>query len=177
MTGIFGHRFLTNYGHDPRSVVADTWARTLADITPIQLGIGLQACAQGSDGWPPTLPDFRALCLGIPTFAAVKIDIGHDAPDRHPFTRLVWTHIDAFNFGQANQRDAERMLRDGYDHARELVMNGRASLNFEPLEVIAAPRSDPIKPATPEVVANVFDEIGATLGVPLHGSTGMRVGP
>ena len=31
-----------------------------------QLAAGLSACIASADPWPPTLPDFRARCLGIP---------------------------------------------------------------------------------------------------------------
>ena len=43
-------------------------------MTPAQVGHGLSRCAtHRADGWPPTLPEFRALCtptaedLGLPT--------------------------------------------------------------------------------------------------------------
>ena len=44
--------------------VARTWVSGLAGITGEQIAVGLMACCDMSDSWPPTLPGFRAACLG-----------------------------------------------------------------------------------------------------------------
>ena len=42
-----------------------TWQRGLAGLTAEQMAIGMARCAtQRKDQWPPTLPEFRALCKG-----------------------------------------------------------------------------------------------------------------
>ena len=58
MGRIYGHRWASQYG------AADdgTWAAALADLAEDELFAGLRACALSGDGWPPTLPEFRALC-------------------------------------------------------------------------------------------------------------------
>lgn len=49
------------------------WGKALSGLTPRQLGAGLDACRLRDDPWPPSAPEFRALCeagvsqLGIPT--------------------------------------------------------------------------------------------------------------
>lgn len=70
MTRIYGHRWTSAFGAKDDA----TWLRGLHGLTPAQVGRGLSRCAtHRADGWPPTLPEFRALCtptaedLGLPT--------------------------------------------------------------------------------------------------------------
>jgi hypothetical protein len=60
MTEMYGHRWVSQQGEDPN----DTWVRGLMGLTGRQLGAGLVACRDSGEGWPPTLPEFRAACLG-----------------------------------------------------------------------------------------------------------------
>ena len=122
MAEIYGHRWTSAYGESSdMDGAAGTWAKGLDGITPEQVGIGLQACITSADPWPPTLPAFRGMCLGIPSFEVVKADIG---TRKHGFTRMVWQHLDHWMFTRADQRDAERQLRSAYDFARERRMCG-----------------------------------------------------
>lgn len=56
---IYGHRWTSSYGEKDDS----TWRKGLADVTPDQVGIGLERCRTSGDEWPPTLPIFRGRCL------------------------------------------------------------------------------------------------------------------
>ena len=69
MVKIYGHRWTSSYGETDDG----TWLKALQALTPAQVGWGLSRCAtHRADGWPPTLPEFRALCtptaedLGLP---------------------------------------------------------------------------------------------------------------
>lgn len=76
MSHIYGHRWSAGYGE--RAVdrdgnltdVAKTWSSGLSGITGEQVAQGLRACVDRgvsgdteNAGWPPSLPEFRALCL------------------------------------------------------------------------------------------------------------------
>jgi hypothetical protein len=74
-----------------------------------------------ADPWPPTLPAFRALCLGIPSLLEVERDL---SDRRDAFTRLVWQRVDAFAFGRADQRQAASMLERAYEAARLFILQG-----------------------------------------------------
>lgn len=56
---VYGHKWTSAYG------TADdgTWLVGLSDVTPEQVGAGLEKVRTGADEWPPTLPQFRAMCL------------------------------------------------------------------------------------------------------------------
>jgi hypothetical protein len=58
MTETFGHAWTSSYGETP----SDTWLAMLIDMTPEELRTGLIACANWTERFPPTLPQFRALC-------------------------------------------------------------------------------------------------------------------
>lgn len=136
MLAIYGHRWESNYGRVPTGIAGDTWAAGLSALDPRALGRGLDACLRSGDGWPPSLPEFLAMCRGIPSFAFVQADLR--AEDRHPFTRIVWSELDAFGFKRASADQAGRLLREAYERARERVMRGEA-LPDEPVQIAPDP--------------------------------------
>lgn len=70
MTELYGHKWTSVHGELDTS---DTWGKVLFGVSREQLAAGMQACARSDDPWPPSAPEFRALCeagqsnLGIPT--------------------------------------------------------------------------------------------------------------
>lgn len=61
----FGHSWVSAYG------ISDdgTWATGLGDLSGAQIGAGLDACLKKGDGYAPSLPVFRAMCLPSKTHA------------------------------------------------------------------------------------------------------------
>lgn len=64
MAFMYGHRWTSNYGTEDDG----TWRKGLAGLTPAQIGTGLVKClerrpAAAEEDWPPTLNEFRAMCL------------------------------------------------------------------------------------------------------------------
>jgi len=137
MTEIYGHRWSATFGESTDgNSAADTWAKGLAGITGVQLADGLKACIASSEPWPPTLPEFRAMCLGIPSLISVRAEINGKG-DRTPFAILVWQRLDSYQYRQVSAKDSERMLVGAYEDAREFVMRGGALP-----EVVAAIEQD-----------------------------------
>lgn len=163
MAQIYGHRWTAPHGESPdaESGSAGTWAKGLAGISGRQLGAGLEACIVRADPWPPTLPEFRALCLGIPSLAAVRDDFRRTDAERMPFTALVWRHLDGWAYRQADHGKAERMLGDAYAIARDAVMRGEPMPM--PLLAVQHQAPEPIKPAAPEVARAHLDALRAEL--------------
>lgn len=124
MAGLYGHKWASSYGTDPRSVGGKEWALTLAGFTQAQIDAGLEACRASADAWPPGAPEFKAMCLGIPSLAIVRLEMRSE--ERSPFTRATWANLDAYRFKQASADNADRMLREAYDLTREQVMRGQA---------------------------------------------------
>ncbi len=59
MAKIYGHKWVSSYGE----MDDGTWLTGLGDVTPEQVGAGLEKCRTSAEPWPPTLPEFRAMCL------------------------------------------------------------------------------------------------------------------
>lgn len=158
MVSIYGHRWISAYGADQAEGSGDAWAKGLAGLAPGQIGRGIDECIVASDPWPPTLPQFRGMCLGIPPFAAVRLDT-----DRvEPFTRLVWQHLDGHRYRTSPADKADRLLREAYELAREHVMRGGEL----PGESKAVAHEKPvITPATPESAAEHLERIRQELGL------------
>ena len=146
MASVYGHRWTSAHGADQAAGSGDTWARGLAGLSAAQLGAGMDACITSSDPWPPTLPEFRAMCFGIPPLAAVRLDLSKN----DPFTVLVWQHLDGYRMKQVSADQADRMLREAYELAREHVMRGGALPEI--VGAIEQEKREP-KPADPEVAA------------------------
>ena len=65
MARIYGHKWLTTFGERDDG----TWLQGLTGLLPDELAQGLRACLTRADEWPPTLPEFRRVCLGFPNQA------------------------------------------------------------------------------------------------------------
>jgi hypothetical protein len=68
MNNLYGHRWQSTYGSATEggqlTDAAKDWRRGLKGVTPAQITKGLEQCLLTGEGWPPTLPEFRKLCLG-----------------------------------------------------------------------------------------------------------------
>jgi hypothetical protein len=69
MSHLYGHKFTSAFGetaiaNGDLTEVAKTWASGLRGVTGEQIAKGLHAICARSDAWPPTLPEFRAACIG-----------------------------------------------------------------------------------------------------------------
>lgn len=66
MADLYGHRWVSAHGEsdeDPkRPGEAGMWARGLSGLTGEDLARGFRALMHNGDPWPPSLPQFRALC-------------------------------------------------------------------------------------------------------------------
>jgi hypothetical protein len=165
MVAIYGHRWTSAYGErcdddaGALTLAGDTWQRGLTGVSEQAIAAGLQGCLMSADPWPPTLPAFRALCLQVPSLAAVRLRLRNGKPDA--FARMVWQQLDTYAWRQADAVLADRMLRDAYDLTREHVMTG-GELPAEPTGAIEQEKREH-KPAPPEVAEKHIADIAAVL--------------
>jgi hypothetical protein len=167
MADLYGHKWASSYGDDPESDTAATWAKTLADLSPQQLADGLRACATNPDPWPPSLPEFRARCFGVPPVHVTKAEmLGRIEPS--PFTRLAWTFTDSYALRHADAKTADRLIREAHDMACRHVMSG-GPLPEKPVAAIEQHEAPKPKPAAPETAKAALDRLAAMLGQPSLG--------
>lgn len=74
MAKMYGHRWVSSYGDADDG----TWLTGLRDLSLAQIGAGITKCLErrprdGSEDWPPTLAEFRAMCLP-PVIPAIHRD-------------------------------------------------------------------------------------------------------
>ena len=158
MAEIYGHRWTSAYGEEA-GAAAQTWAKGLSGLSIDQIARGIDSCILAADGWPPTLPEFRALCLGIPTLAAAKLAI-NDASNA--FSRLMWMRMDKFQMRTAPQDRADAIITGAYELAREHIMRGGAYP--APPEALIAREPEKRVPATEDTAKAAFERIQSLLG-------------
>lgn len=167
MLAIYGHRWTSAFGDSPEdsagkpTLAGDTWARGLAGITESQIAKGLEACIVAAESWPPALPQFRAMCFGIPSLAEVKNEISK-REKYQPFTRMVWANVDWFRYKNATADQAGFMIKEAYDISREAVLRGEP-MPSEPVASIAPQEQEKPVPAPREVAEKHLNELREVL--------------
>lgn len=167
MTALYGHAWVSVLGVTPHdnaeglSMAGDTWSRALAGLSGRQIAAGIEACIAEGAEFPPSAPRFRAMCLGVPSLAAVRSELRHGDPSQ--FARAVRAELDDFRYKQASADQGDRMLRDAYDLVHERVMRGE-SLPEAPVAEIPHEKHE-YKPASEEVKDREKAKIRALLGM------------
>lgn len=165
MAAIYGPRWSSAYGErcdetDGKLTVAgDTWQRGLSGVGEKSIGVGLNACVLATDSWPPTLPAFRAMCFGIPSFASIKYELAHSKTERSAFGRQAWFFLDAYRFARSDVEHADRLLREAYDLTCEYVMQGMP-LPAEPVALIEEEKQVHV-PASPDTATEHLAKMAA----------------
>lgn len=166
LTALYGHAWVSVHGVTPHdkagalSMSGDTWGRVLAGLSVQQIAAGIEACVAEGAEFPPSAPRFRAMCLGVPSLAAVRSDLRHG--ETSPFARAVWAELDSFRYRQASAEQEDRMLRDAYELVRERVMRGERLP--EPPVARLPQEVRKSTPSPPEVREHYLSQIRTLLG-------------
>jgi hypothetical protein len=134
MVAIYGHKWSSHLGDAidglELSEAAKTWQSGLSGITVEQLGEGFKAVIASGKEWPPSLVEFRQLCLSgllveIPTLDEIVSHLvlanGRKgtlaARYRHPLALAVsrCPGVDLFALRTAKLVDAKRMIKPAYE--------------------------------------------------------------
>lgn len=190
MAGAYGHRWVSAFGDSPERSVGDgegdrskqpeltdagaMWSHALKGIALPTIAAGVRRCMLTGNGYPPTAPEFRALCLGIPPLAHVQLLLGRSdlAEDPHlrRFLLLVNRFCDPWRLNLRDPQAWERMVRDAYGAACAHVMAGY-DLPVIPAGMLASPKKyqRPV-PAPDEVVEEHMSRCSEMLGIRKGGS-------
>lgn len=79
---MYGSRWTANIDGIEKTAVRE-WTRALEGMTPEKIRAGLDTCQQAGNGWPPTLPEFVAMCEGrsVNEYGLDHVPVYHRAPD------------------------------------------------------------------------------------------------
>lgn len=143
MSEIYGHRWTANFGVSFNQDHA--WASALSGVTGQQLAVGLMAVIASGEKWPPSAPEFRALCEARPTAESLGLPTEDKAfaeavRKTHPaMAHATWSHDAVYHAAaecgfynlQTLQQDASRKL-----FARNYAIALRMVLAGEPLKAM-----------------------------------------
>ena len=163
MTRIYGHRWTSSFGETDDG----TWAKGLRGLSGEQIALGLSRCVVSGEAWPPTLPEFRALCtptaedLGLPPRDAAYREAAMADRDH------LWSHPAVYAAAQAVGLFEMRTLPESksrplFERAYEIVT--RRALAGEQFDAPLPKALEKIStPARPEVAAAALIAMRALL--------------
>lgn len=172
MAEIYGHRWTSAYG-DCEGSAFRTWQDGLADVAPAYVAHALRQCVQRGDEWPPTLPEFRALCqpspqdLGLPDLnrayrdavsCAAALANGGATAQFPAIVQIAVREIGSAEFRAMTPTKSLEAFARAYEILVRKVMAG---------EELTAPKALPAEiepqPASPEEVRNYLAQMRAIL--------------
>lgn len=168
MAARYGHAWASQYGGgaDAMAIAYAEWGETLAGLNAEELMAGFAADVLRGDRWPPSSPEFRALCLRIPSFAEVKHEIEHLEVPRTGFVALMWRDLTSYDLANSRGREYRQLLENAYELARTHVLaGGKVPDMAQPLP---PPKPAPRTPAKPETVEKCKADINRVLGLPVE---------
>lgn len=125
MTRIYGHRWTSSFGKADNGI----WLAGLQKLSTGQLLRGVHACLARSDPWPPTLPEFRFLCLAIPDSEAIVSRAL--AGDRHELAERLRRTVDSWTRDHGTRQELLRHYRANVDELLVVVQEERAGENVD----------------------------------------------
>ena len=73
MAHLYGSRWTSQHeGADAAVLAMATWKAGLAGVDDFSIKRAIETCVNGGGEWPPSLPTFRALCVGMQGEAAER---------------------------------------------------------------------------------------------------------
>jgi hypothetical protein len=143
------------------TIAGGVWSRGLAGMSRDAVLRALERHARVS-AWPAELSEMRALCLGVPTLAEVRVMLQEENARKPAFVVLMFQHLDYYNWRHgADVSRADRMLRDAYEVAREHVMLGG---ELPKVEAAIEHEKQAPKPASPGAAGATFAEAREAFG-------------
>ena len=183
MASRYGHAWVSQYGPQPQGFAGAEWRETLCGLAPEQIRDGFDGDVLRGDAWPPSSTLFRTMCFRIPSQAAIEQEVHLLAMCRHAddfartarnvsrFALLVWDEINSSRFKQSNFKEADKLLKNGFNLAREHVICGGELPEYPQAPAPPPPRIER-DPLTPEQIAErkestrrMTDELNREFGI------------
>lgn len=130
MTEMYGHRWTGSVG-----VSADqehAWATVLGGLNGAQIANGLGQLVERADDWPPSAPEFRAMCLHVPGLPSA-VAAWHQALEgryQHEAVKVAAKLTGTYELRKARLND--RALQQIFDRNYQIVC--RRLQHGEPLD-------------------------------------------
>lgn len=155
MAGIYGHKWVSQYGTDTDSVSARVWRDGLASLELVQIGAAVRHYKNQSIAatWPPSIPEFRREALGLPSLAAYRHALINKQVS--PFTLLASRYVDSYRLRNASSKEHDKLTEEAYQLACEAIERGEdLPVVHEAIEAKPEPKREYVPP-TPEQAAKI----------------------
>lgn len=141
MLALYGVKWSSQFGE--KTDVTGQWAQTLSGLSRGQIAFAIDAIRKSGRVWPPSAPEFRAMCLSpqlnAPTTeAAYAMALEYQrgevaAKDLHPMVyHTITKNLDGYQFKRLAMEKAQEAFRFAYKATIEHVATGRQLNRFEP---------------------------------------------
>lgn len=132
MTRIYGHKWISAFGDRDDG----TWLRGLRGLGPEELAHGLRKCCLSGHAWPPSLPQFRALCMpvmedfGLPgadqAYREVTDALGHWEEHQwsHPAVFHAAQEVGGWNMANLPESRSRTLFERAYEIVTRRVLEG-----------------------------------------------------
>ena len=174
MEEIYSHKWSSKLG-EPGSSAFETWRQGLAGLSPQQIAMGLQQCVQRADAWPPSLPEFRALCqvspqsMGLPTLESAFRMASRQHPDWrqwHPIVFHARQQVGEYDMVHLSAAHTWPRFKAAYQALVEQVLQGEV-LTYPQALVPALPQTKPVRRTTPQDAKSHLSTLRTLLNHPV----------
>lgn len=113
---MYGNGFLTKYSASPGPL----WRSEIAKLTDAQIESGFARLLEDGGAFPPSLPEFRAACMGDP-----------QTLDEAQIEELAYQLIPSFERETLSRRDLEFLAKRNLERARALLSGEAQPKGYE----------------------------------------------
>lgn len=138
----YGHAWTSQYSGDGSEAGQVTeelafaeWSKSLAGLSQTEIEAGHDRDRVRGKDWPPSASAFASMCRGVPTLAAVKLELRARVANQPctPFVTLLYRQfLDSYTFTHETQRVANAVLEEAYELTVAWVMQGGRLPDAEP---------------------------------------------
>ncbi len=124
MAAIYGHRWVSAYGETDTT---GTWGAGLQGLTDRHIADGLNACLHSGEEWPPSLPKFRNMCLGLTDKDSIMEKIvARDSSD--PIAKGIMQRIGSFDMQRMTHKELAKRVSGLYPLVAKEVQKQKVPL-------------------------------------------------
>ena len=117
MAAVYGRTWTGQYAGETAKVASAAWGDGLFDLTDEHLEAGKRATLKRYGDWPPSLPEFRRLCLELGGDADALLAAMNQDRD-HPIGRYIVAGISSWDWNHMTTEALEKRCRAGLEEAR-----------------------------------------------------------
>ena len=118
MAAVYGRSWTSQYAGETAKVATSAWSDGLSSFSDAHIEAGRQAVLKRGGDWPPSLPEFRRLCLGLGDHGAA-IAAAMRGDRTHPIARHLIAGVISFDRDHLSAVNLEKRYRAGLADARQ----------------------------------------------------------